>query len=325
MQKDICQEIIDNDVDRCSQLLIDHPELLNASWKDDHYNIWFPLHYACSLDCVDIVAVILALPQVNVNLKNSDSETPLYTTCLYNSIATVYLLLSDPRVNVTEVDSLGITPLYVPAARGHLQVIKLYLAMTADTFSWLDCVTTPGVTVRRQVEPCQLDRCWSDVENAAKTFSHRHTLNNGFTTTLDVQPIWKKIIDLVANFRARPQQTRCELRLELGLAERFTTDLFALVIFTSDGLLQIRPDNSVVVASDIKTIDDSQTINSSDHEHTSDRTRDAASRRFFAISQQLPIELQMTLCWYVNGLPKTNITSQSAESSFRRLAALQLL
>ena len=325
MQKDIHQLIVDNDVDSCSQLLTEHPELLNSSWKDEHYNIWFPLHYACSLDHVEIVTVILALPQVDVNLKNRDDETPLYTACLYNSISTVHLLLSDPRVNVVEVDSLGVTPLYLPAARGRLQVIKLYLAMTADTFSWLDCITTPGVTVRRQVEPHQLSRCWSDVENAAKTFSHRHTLNNGFTTTLDVQSIWKKIIDLMVNFRTRPQQVRCELRLELGLAERFTTDLFALVVFTSDGLLQIRPNNNSVVVSNNKTTDDGQTINSSDHKHITDCAGDAASRRFFAISQQLPIELQMILCWYANGLLKTNITSQSAEISFRRLAALQLL
>ena len=65
--------------------------------------------------------------------------------------------------------------------------------------------------------------------------------------------------------------------------------MFALVVFVSDGLLQI-----------------------------SDTTTTAA--RFFSIARRLPLELQMVLCHHVVGSAKEIIPGKDSEVAFKELA-----
>jgi len=82
------------------------------------------------------------------------------------------------------------------------------------------------------------------------------------------------------------------VRLELGWYDDLAAEIFALVVFVSDGLLQI---------------DDTTTTPS-------------PAARFFNIARRLPLELQMVLCHCVVGSAKDIIQGKDSEVAFKSLA-----
>ena len=67
--------------------------------------------------------------------------------------------------------------------------------------------------------------------------------------------------------------------------------MFALVVFVSDGLLEIK-----------------------------DTTTRTPAARFFSIARRLPLELQMMLCHRVVGSAKEIISGKDSEVAFKELA-----
>ena len=80
------------------------------------------------------------------------------------------------------------------------------------------------------------------------------------------------------------------MRVELGLVDEQAAGIFALVVFVSDGLLQINDTSSSPAA------------------------------RFFSIAAQLPLELQMVLCFRQVGSGKEIIPGKESEVAFKELA-----
>jgi len=93
---------------------------------------------------------------------------------------------------------------------------------------------------------------------------------------------------LLERFKENPVETRHTTRVELGLLNELAAEMFAVVIFVSDGLLQIK-----------------------------DITHAA---RFFKIATQLPLELQMVLCFHVIGSAKEIVPGKEREMAFKELA-----
>jgi len=85
-------------------------------------------------------------------------------------------------------------------------------------------------------------------------------------------------------------KTRHAMRVELGWYDQQATEVFALVVFASDGL-QIK-----------------------------DTTTPSPAARFFSISRQLPLELQMVLCYRQVESAKEIIQGKEREAAFRELA-----
>jgi len=81
------------------------------------------------------------------------------------------------------------------------------------------------------------------------------------------------------------------VRVEIGWYGGAAAEMFALVVFVSDGLLQVK-----------------------------DTTISAPGARFFSIDAQLPLELQMVLCCRVAGSAKEIIPGKSNEEAFVALA-----
>jgi len=75
-----------------------------------------------------------------------------------------------------------------------------------------------------------------------------------------------EIATVLERFKENPMETRHVVRVKPGLLDDMAAEMFALVVFVSDGLLQVN-----------------------------DTTTPAA--RFFSIAAQLPLELQMVLCF----------------------------
>ena len=163
-------------------------------------------------------------------------------------------MLKDTRVKVNEPARNGYTPLWWAAARGQLDAIKWWIVSGRE----ID-LGTPG----------DIDK--TDAIGVAK--------KNGKT----------EVATLLERFKENPLETRHAVRVELGLRDELAAEMFALVVFVSDGLLQIK-----------------------------DTTPPAA--RFFSIAARLPLELQMVLCFHQVGSAKEIIPGKESEVAFKELA-----
>ena len=78
--------------------------------------------------------------------------------------------------------------------------------------------------------------------------------------------------------------------MELGWHDNLAAEMYALVVFVSDGLLQINDTSSSPAA------------------------------RYFSVTAQLPLEVQMVLCFRQVGLGKEIIPGTESEAAFKELA-----
>ena len=99
-----------------------------------------------------------------------------------------------------------------------------------------------------------------------------------------------EVATLLERFEENPVETRHTLRVELGWYDEMAAEMFALVVFVSDGLLQIKD------------------------------TTASPAVRYFSIATQLPFELQMVLCFRLIDSTKEIIPGKESEVSFKCLA-----
>jgi len=103
-----------------------------------------------------------------------------------------------------------------------------------------------------------------------------------------------KTLALLQRFKENPGETRFRVRRELGLIDQLAAEVFAIVVFVCDGLLQV-----------------SQSTNAA-----------TPAARFVFIASQLPLELQMVLCCRLAGSLKENIRGEDSEAAFMWLAKM---
>jgi len=84
-----------------------------------------------------------------------------------------------------------------------------------------------------------------------------------------------EVVSVLERFLANPALTRFEIRANLGVLDELAAEVFALVVFLCDELLQFK---------------------SASHPATAPDHAAASATRFFVISSKLPMELQMILC-----------------------------
>ena len=228
---------------------------IDINWRDQKHSWETFLHSACSLDRVQIIALLLAHPSIDVNQKDKFGTTPFMIACSMGHTASVRLLLKDSRLRVNEPDKNGHTPLKRVAYNGHLDIIRWWIASGRE----MD-LGKPG-----DVEK-------SDAIAGAKKYGKTD------------------VVTLLERFKENPEETRHAVRLDLGLVDELAAEMFALVVFVSDGLLRIKDTISTPAA------------------------------RFFSIARRLPLEIQMLLCYRVEGSPKEIIPGKKSEVAFKELA-----
>ena len=217
------------------------------------------LHHACFEDSRSaVIPLLLAHPDIDVNVKDRGGFTAFMNACSKGSTFCVREMLKDSRVKVNEPDNNGHTPLWRAARHGHLDVIKWWIASGRE----MD-LGTPGDIYK--------------------------------TDAIGIAEMKRKteVATLLERFMENPVETRHAVRLELGLLEGLAADIFALVVFVSDGLLKTK-------ATSVKA--------------------GAKRTRFFNIASQLPLELQMVLCFRQVGLDKEIIAGKDSEVAFKELA-----
>jgi len=250
-------------VEEVKEILSKNPDL------DVHYQGtfgWSVLTVACQNDCNPIVSILLARPDIDVNLNDVSGSTA-FSYSHGGSISCLRLLLKDQRVEVNQPDNQGYTPLRGVAYDGHLAVIKWWIASGRE----MD-LGTPGDIDRTddQWTPWDIDR--TDAIGAAKEYGET------------------EMVTLLERFQENPEETRHAIRLELGWYDEAAADVFAPIVFVSDGLLQIKA------------------------------TTPTPAARFLSIARRLPLELQMIVCYLVVGTPKGIIPGEDSEAAFKSLA-----
>lgn len=214
------------------------------------------LHYACHEDHRSaVIPLLLAHPDVDANAKNNHGRTPFYYACSQPRTSCVREMLKDSRVNLNEPNDYGWTPLGWSAHEGYIDVIKAWIASGRQLY---------------------LREPWYMYKMSAIREAKYHADR-------------PNVVTLLESFRSDPAQTRHSVRVELGLVDELAAEMFAAVVFASDGLLQIK-----------------------------DTTTPAA--RFFSIAVQLPLELQMVLCYGVIGSSKEIIRGEFSDPAFKDLA-----
>jgi len=221
---------------------------------DHGYGYTF-LHHACWRSHRSaVIPLLLAHPDIDVNAKNEFGYTPFYLACIFGRTSCVREMLKDSRVKVNQPNNAGSTPLCYAARNGHDDVIKLWIFSGRG----MD-MGTPG----------DVDR--TDAIGAAKKNGH------------------SEVVTLLERFKENPVETRHAVRVKLGFLDEMAAEMFALVVFVSDGLLQVKDTPS-------------------------------PAARFFSIASQLPLELQMVLCYRLIGSAKEIIPGKESEVGFKELA-----
>jgi len=216
------------------------------------------LMIACENGHDSIVSILLAHPDIDVNLKSRGGYTAISHACNSGFTSCVRLLLKDSRVKVNEPGDEGNTPLWFASFVGHLDVIRWWIASGRE-----------------------MDLGEPKVHNADAIWAARR---RGKTD----------VVTLLKKFKENPEETRRAMRVEVGWYDKAAAEVFALVVFVSDGLLQVKVTTT---------------------------TTTVPAARFFSIVTMLPLELQMVLCCQVVGLPKDIIPGKDSEVAFRDLAS----
>ena len=119
-----------NRASEVSSILRDNPNF-NVNQAHDE-NKWTSLHNASLNGHVEVVKLLLAHPNIDVNLKCSNGQTPFSFGCEEGQVSVVEVLLKDPRVNVILDDDNGCPPQWSAAYPGRLAVIEWLIASGRD-------------------------------------------------------------------------------------------------------------------------------------------------------------------------------------------------
>ena len=112
---------------------------LDVNWKSAKVNGWSALHLSCANGLPAIVSLLLAHPDIDVNLKEAYGCTPFYWACSNGRTSCVLLLLEESTIRVSEPSNGGYTPLSNVAHSGFLDIIRWWMVSGRD----LD-LGTPG-------------------------------------------------------------------------------------------------------------------------------------------------------------------------------------
>ena len=173
--------------------------------KQDNYG-WTFLHHACDEgeNSSPVIPLLLAHPDIDVNVKDMSGRTPFYYPCLRGSTSSAREMLKDSRVNVNKPRNDGCTPLWCAACNGYLDIIGWWIVSGREVD-----LGKPG------------DVDYTDAIGVAKI--------QGET----------EVVALLERFQNDATKTRQAVRVEVGWYDELAAGMFALVVFVSDGLLQV--------------------------------------------------------------------------------------
>jgi ankyrin repeat protein len=239
----------------------------------------YDLYLACEINDIESVRQLIQYPLVDPNEYDHDVHfSPLRAAVVNNNHQIVELLLTRPDLNPNILDSQKTTPLSHAFCNNYQKIVKLLLN---DSRTLTDI---PDVNGHKIIY-------WGIYFNALESIQLLLALRPDLKIEeSDIPETPYKNLDdgknLVKSYLVDPKGVRFKLQVQLGYTSRFIGELFAIIVYFTDGYL--KTENS----------DDSR-------------------ERFFLISKQLPLDLQMVLSNRVFGSSKDVVLSRDSEAGFR--------
>jgi len=218
--------------------------------------------------------------------SGTDQWTALHHAVYNNDVEDVKLLLALPAINVNVQNIDGHTPLSVGCYRGRVDSVCVLLKdPRVDATLVNNKLCTP------------LWQAANDGSSEAIEWLIASGKNLGdLGLDFEIMGRWSSQVKaLLKRFVANPAQTRHEIQVKHGVISALAAEVFALMVFLCDNLLQLKS------------------------------TSRPAAARFFRVAKRLPMELQMMLCHRVFGSMKQNIRSNDSEAAFKSLAQILIL
>jgi len=232
------------------------------------------------------VAELLNNPALDLMYENGEFNENAHWACKKGHSAIVALLLTRDEVDINRIASKGKTALSFACEGNHAICIRLLLQ----------------------------DSCWKHNDNY-DNWTFAFALSDGLGVvigewiasgkTIDIEGVRERLSETSRElrlemksffeaFESHPNEMRHAVRLKIGWYDHLASDVFARIVFLSDGLLQLKK------ATEARPL----------------------TTRFFRIADQLPLELQMVLCYRVAGIHKMAIPKQKSEIAFKNLALI---
>jgi len=299
------QACTDGDLETVKKLVCD--ESVNVNWADPEIERT-PFYRACGHGWIQIARHMMRNLRVDVMQPTTEGGVGISVASFQGCLDVVSLLLGDPRIDANHPSGTGATPISLACQQGHVELVPLLLA---------DPRVQPNTGKRDQTTPLwfasqnghlavvqnllasgrEIDTRMVSLFNSKTAAEQGRLMTNAPKQRYenDADPPRRKIngplcAALIDEYEGDPVAVRHRLRRQPGVREHFVGHLFALVVFHSDDFVVI-------------------------NERASSFTR-----RFFKITSQLPLDLQMVLCNRVFGSPRDIILSKHSEPYFKCLA-----
>jgi len=232
------------------------------------------------------VETLLEDPNIEVNWRNpASSFTSLHLACFLTLTNTVKALLAHPKIDVNLKDKEGCTPLGLVCKRDWGRDVLVILL--ADPRVLVNEVDNSGSS------PLKYLAHKADLERVRLMIASGRVIDvEGITSNYSTP-----ITFFLSKYRSNPQQATFKTRVSLGYPDAVAAQLFAQVVFVSDGLIRVR-----------------------EVEYSNDR-----AKRFINLAARLPMELQMVLCYRLAGSARNNIAGADREAAFKDITKWWLL
>lgn len=264
------------------ELLVGLPEVDVNQGRNDGAN---PLYIACQNGHVNVVSLLLRQPAIRPNTRVAEGATAFFIACQKGHLDVISVFLADPRISPTIPMADGTTPLSIAIGFGHTQVVELLLATCIP----LDLSSCPAISLSEALKLDLLTSWLTLLRSTKKTLisSRDVALARGIPA----------IVRLLDSYAEDPRGTRARLLATSPTVRRHlqpAKEVFCLVVFLADGLLQLRPETA-----------------------RWQNGEEVGVRRFFRLALRLPLEMQTTLCCRVFGLAREVLPAQELEPVFR--------
>jgi hypothetical protein len=257
------------------------------------------LYLACDSGRVRRVREILDCHhRVDVNWMNDYNQgiTGLHVACIRGHLEIISLLLRHPCIDVNQKDNCGRTPFYVACAYGRSSVVAL---MSKDSRVLINEPNENGFTPLSRAAYLGHPEVINAMIASGRLFYPGHHSGNDCAIVKARSIGNAAVVSLLERYKDHPDDTRHLVRLEVGWYDSMSAEVFSMVVLLCDDYFVLGERNGGDGGS--------------------------KTRRFFAIVQQLPMELQMFLCCRVGGSTKERIAVKDIDlalkSSFGYLCA----
>ena len=96
------------------------------------------LHSACDANLVNVVKVLLTIPEIDVNLTHENGDAPLHCVCSQGHRELVKILLNSANININLTNKNLLTPLNIASDAGEVEVVEILLACSGIDLEAVD-------------------------------------------------------------------------------------------------------------------------------------------------------------------------------------------